>query len=68
MLANNQNEKINPDESNQDAYDDLVVSIEAGEGKLNLLICVCERIDFCHRLKIHESGSCFMQHPINTTG
>jgi hypothetical protein len=50
MLVNNQHEKINPDESNQDAYDDLIVSIEAGVGKLNLLIGVCDCIDFCHQI------------------
>ena len=36
----------NPDEQNQDAYDDLIVSIEAGEGKLNLLIAVCDNGNF----------------------
>ena len=50
MPANNQNQKINSDEPNQDAYDDLIVSIEAGEGKLNLLICVCNRVAFCHQI------------------
>ncbi|WP_445253324.1 tetratricopeptide repeat protein [Nodularia sp. LEGE 04288] len=32
----------NLDEQNQDAYDDLIVSIEAGVGSLNLLIAVCD--------------------------
>ncbi len=32
----------NLDEQNQDAYDDLIVSIEAGVGRLNLLIAVCD--------------------------
>ncbi|WP_414527297.1 tetratricopeptide repeat protein [Nodularia chucula] len=32
----------NIDEQNQDAYDDLIVSIEAGVGRLNLLIAVCD--------------------------
>ncbi|MEM6755337.1 MAG: tetratricopeptide repeat protein, partial [Cyanobacteria bacterium P01_C01_bin.38] len=36
----------NPDEQNQDAYDDLIVSIEAGEGKLSLLIAVCDNGTF----------------------
>jgi tetratricopeptide (TPR) repeat protein len=38
--------EINIDEQNQDAYDDLIVSIEAGVGKLNLLIAVCDYPDF----------------------
>ena len=37
---------LNPDEQNQDAYDDLIVSIEAGEGKLSLLIAVCDNGTF----------------------
>jgi tetratricopeptide (TPR) repeat protein len=45
-----QNQNINPDEKNQDAYDDLIVSIEAGEGKLNLLIGVCDRDDFRNQI------------------
>ncbi|MDB9372601.1 tetratricopeptide repeat protein [Nodularia sphaerocarpa] len=32
----------NIDKQNQDAYDDLIVSIEAGVGRLNLLIAVCD--------------------------
>ena len=32
-----------PEEQNQDAYDDLIVSIEAARGKLSLLIAVCDR-------------------------
>ena len=34
------------DEANQDAYDDLIVSIEAGLGRLNLLIAVCDDSSF----------------------
>lgn len=34
------------DQQNQDAYDDLIVSIEAGIGRLNLLIAVCDYQDF----------------------
>ena len=34
------------DEENQEAYDDLIVSIEAKEGALNLLITVCDDADF----------------------
>ncbi len=37
---------LNIDEQNQDAYDDLIVSIEAGEGKLSLLIAVCDNGTF----------------------
>ena len=37
---------LNSDEQNQDAYDDLIVSIEAGEGKLSLLIAVCDNGTF----------------------
>lgn len=36
----------NPEEQNQDAYDDLIVSIEAARGNLSLLIAVCDREDF----------------------
>ena len=32
----------NPEEQNQDNYDDLLVSIEAGQGQLNLLIAVAD--------------------------
>ncbi len=35
MTANNQNKNISLDKKNQDAFDDLIVSIEAGEGKFN---------------------------------
>lgn len=34
---------INENETNQDSYDDLIVSIEAAENTLNLLICVCDQ-------------------------
>ncbi|MCC5643872.1 tetratricopeptide repeat protein [Nostoc sp. CHAB 5824] len=46
MTANNQNKNINTDKKNQDAFDDLIVSIEAGAGKFNLLIGVCDNADF----------------------
>ncbi|BBD65248.1 hypothetical protein NIES4070_15990 [Nostoc commune HK-02] len=50
MTANNQNKKINPDQKNQDAFDDLIVSIEAGTGKFNLLIGVCDNADFRNQM------------------
>ncbi|MHC5821704.1 MAG: tetratricopeptide repeat protein, partial [Nostoc sp.] len=50
MTANNQNKNINPDQKNQDAFDDLIVSIEAGEGKFNLLIGVCDNADFRNQI------------------
>jgi tetratricopeptide (TPR) repeat protein len=40
MMTNPESKHI--DEQNQDAYDDLIVSIEAGMGRLNLLIAVCD--------------------------
>ncbi|NJR15498.1 MAG: tetratricopeptide repeat protein, partial [Calothrix sp. CSU_2_0] len=40
-----QNNK-NINEKNQDAYDDLIVSIEAGIGRLSLLIATCDNSDF----------------------
>ncbi|MDZ8227763.1 tetratricopeptide repeat protein, partial [Nostoc sp. ChiVER01] len=46
MTANNQNKNINPNQKNQDAFDDLIVSIEAGAGKFNLLIGICDNADF----------------------
>lgn len=36
----------NREQQNQDAYDDLIVSIEAGMGRLNLLIAVCNHTNF----------------------
>ncbi|MDJ0733398.1 MAG: tetratricopeptide repeat protein [Nostocaceae cyanobacterium] len=50
MIANNQNQNLNPNAQNQDAYDDLIVSIEAGEGKLSLLIAVCDYADLKNQI------------------
>ncbi|MGF2040337.1 MAG: tetratricopeptide repeat protein [Nostoc sp. CmiVER01] len=50
MTVNNHNKNINPDQKNQDAFDDLIVSIEAGEGKFNLLIGVCDNADFRNQI------------------
>ena len=50
MTANNQNKNLNPEEKNQDAFDDLIVSIEAGAGKFNLLIGVCDNADFWNKI------------------
>ncbi|MFB8788233.1 MAG: tetratricopeptide repeat protein [Potamolinea sp.] len=33
-------------DQNEDSYDDLLVSIEASQGKLSLLIAVCDQLDF----------------------
>ncbi|MGH8001997.1 MAG: tetratricopeptide repeat protein, partial [Brasilonema sp.] len=41
------------DEENQDAYDDLIVSIEAKERGLNLLIGVCDDANFRDRIISH---------------
>ncbi|NJM70582.1 MAG: tetratricopeptide repeat protein [Scytonema sp. RU_4_4] len=41
------------DEENQDAYDDLIVSIEAKEQGLNLLIGVCDDANFRDRIISH---------------
>lgn len=34
------------DQQNQDAYDDLIVSIQASVGRLNILIAVCDDLEF----------------------
>ncbi|BAZ15323.1 hypothetical protein NIES4071_71950 [Calothrix sp. NIES-4071] len=34
------------DQQNQDAYDDLIVSIQASFGRLNILIAVCDDLEF----------------------
>ena len=39
MSAANQ---VDPDEQNETAYEELIVSIEAGEGTLSLLLAVCD--------------------------
>ncbi|MFN7715560.1 MAG: tetratricopeptide repeat protein [Pseudanabaenaceae cyanobacterium] len=36
----------NTTDLNEDSYDDLIVSIEAGMGKLSLLIAVCDDVNF----------------------
>jgi tetratricopeptide (TPR) repeat protein len=43
-MKKQENQDIN--EKNQDAFDDLIVSIEAGVGKLSLLIATCEDSKF----------------------
>ncbi|WP_066383715.1 MULTISPECIES: tetratricopeptide repeat protein [unclassified Anabaena] len=40
------NEDLLPDDENRDAYDDLIVSIEAKAHRLNLLIAVCDNASF----------------------
>ncbi|MBW4634262.1 MAG: tetratricopeptide repeat protein [Iphinoe sp. HA4291-MV1] len=44
------NQELLDDEENQDAYDDLIVSIEAKEQGLNLLIGVCDDANFRDRI------------------
>nr|WP_232224256.1 tetratricopeptide repeat protein [Mastigocladopsis repens] len=44
------NQELLEDEENQDAYDDLIVSIEAKERGLNLLIGVCDDANFRDRI------------------
>jgi tetratricopeptide (TPR) repeat protein len=34
--------RVDPDQQNEDAYEELIVSIEAGEGTLSLLLAVCD--------------------------
>jgi tetratricopeptide (TPR) repeat protein len=34
--------RVDPDEQNEEAYDELIVSIQAGEGTLGLLLAVCD--------------------------
>jgi tetratricopeptide (TPR) repeat protein len=34
--------RVDPDEQNEEAYDELIVSIQAGEGTLSLLLAVCD--------------------------
>jgi len=41
---------LNRESENLDNYDDLIVSIEANHGQLNLLIAVCDNLEFCDRL------------------
>jgi tetratricopeptide (TPR) repeat protein len=43
-MKKQENQDIN--EKNQDAFDDLIVSIEAGVGRLSLLIATCEDSNF----------------------
>ncbi|MCC5607488.1 tetratricopeptide repeat protein [Nostoc sp. CHAB 5834] len=50
MTANNQNKNINTDKKNQDAFDYLIVSIEAGAGKFNLLIGICDNANFRNQI------------------
>jgi hypothetical protein len=40
----------NPEQENQDNYDDLLVSIEAGQGRLNLLIAVADDPDLRRKI------------------
>lgn len=40
------NQERNIDQQNQDAYDDLIVSIEASVARLNILIAVCDDLEF----------------------
>jgi tetratricopeptide (TPR) repeat protein len=45
------NLKINNlEKSNQNSYDDLIISIEAGQGNLNLLLAVCDEFNYRSQL------------------
>jgi tetratricopeptide (TPR) repeat protein len=52
-METTQEKFLNLDEQNQDAYDDLIVSIEAKEQGLNLLIAVCDDAEFRDRIIAH---------------
>ncbi|MEC4818459.1 MAG: tetratricopeptide repeat protein [Scytonema sp. PMC 1069.18] len=49
-LETTQEQFLNLDEPNQDAYDDLIVSIEAKKQGLNLLIAVCDDAELRDRI------------------
>jgi tetratricopeptide (TPR) repeat protein len=54
MMTNAKSDHL--DQQNQDAYDDLIVSIEAGIGRLNLLIAVCDYQDFRQQIISRYQG------------